>query len=47
MYLFTVMIHWQVRCLSCEPNNQLHDIVSYNAFTTSETEDEIVHVKLV
>ena len=39
--MFTVMIHRQVRGLSCEPNNQL------NVFTTSETEGEVGAVKLV
>ena len=35
VYVFTVMIHWRVRGLSCEINNQL------NVCTTSKTDGEV------
>ena len=39
IYLFTVKIHWRVRGLSSEPNNQL------NVCITSVTEGEVLPVK--
>ena len=40
IYLFTVKIHWRVRGLSSEPNNQL------NVFKTSVTEGEVWPVNI-